>query len=252
MTETALYRLRDAAFLHGERLPRGVPRLHRLDVLSQPLEGRLVAAAGRGRLLPDGVEGGARRRRRLYRQELLVDKYQMGRDTIARFKKEPPYAWIVPQEQWDPPTAVLHAGQAAGCSASTVYTADKPFIVRRRLLPGRHVDHPDDAAVRAASSRPCFEEQRYPDLTKYPDALAGARQPADLPGRVPAALRHGRLDAAVPDGREGRRGQLAARGRRCRPSRSLAAPPAEVEGHGGRRTSCRRRSTTASSRSTAS
>jgi hypothetical protein len=29
----------------------------------------------------------------IYREELLFDKYQMGRDTIARFSKEPPYAW---------------------------------------------------------------------------------------------------------------------------------------------------------------
>ena len=38
-------------------------------------------------------------------EELLYDKYQMGRDIIGRFEKEPPYAWIIPQDQWDAPTA---------------------------------------------------------------------------------------------------------------------------------------------------
>jgi len=41
----------------------------------------------------------------VYREMFLYGRYQMGRDTIAKFQKEPPYAWIVPQEQWDPPVA---------------------------------------------------------------------------------------------------------------------------------------------------
>jgi hypothetical protein len=31
----------------------------------------------------------------------------MGRDHIARFENEPPYAWIIPRAQWDTPTAAV-------------------------------------------------------------------------------------------------------------------------------------------------
>ncbi len=48
-----------AQVLHARRLPRAVQGLHRRHVLSQPLEGRMVAAARRGRVLRDGVEGRA-------------------------------------------------------------------------------------------------------------------------------------------------------------------------------------------------
>ena len=41
----------------------------------------------------------------MYRERFLYGRYLMGRDTIEKFKNEPPYAWIVPQDQWDPPTA---------------------------------------------------------------------------------------------------------------------------------------------------
>ena len=41
----------------------------------------------------------------VYRGNFLYNRYQMGRDVVSRFKKEPPYAWIIPQDQWDPPVA---------------------------------------------------------------------------------------------------------------------------------------------------
>src|SRR5579863_2419655 len=39
------------------------------------------------------------------REELLFDRYRAGRDVIARFSKDPPYAYIIPREQRDTPTA---------------------------------------------------------------------------------------------------------------------------------------------------
>ena len=41
-----------------------------------------------------------------YREELLYNRYQAGRNAIARYTKEPPYAYIVPQVQRDPGAAV--------------------------------------------------------------------------------------------------------------------------------------------------
>jgi hypothetical protein len=39
------------------------------------------------------------------REELLFDRYRAGRDVIARFTKDPPYAYVIPREQRDTPTA---------------------------------------------------------------------------------------------------------------------------------------------------
>ncbi|HEY5218234.1 MAG TPA: M14 metallopeptidase family protein [Gemmatimonadaceae bacterium] len=40
-----------------------------------------------------------------YRQEILYNKYQAGTQAIARYEKNPPYAYIVPQAQHDPVAA---------------------------------------------------------------------------------------------------------------------------------------------------
>ena len=41
-----------------------------------------------------------------YHEDLLWNRYQAGRNAIARYTKEPPYAYIVPQAQRDPGAAV--------------------------------------------------------------------------------------------------------------------------------------------------
>ena len=45
------------------------------------------------------------------REGLLYDRYRAGRDVIARFTKDPPYAYIIPRQQRDPATAALLAGK---------------------------------------------------------------------------------------------------------------------------------------------
>ncbi len=41
------------------------------------------------------------------REELLYNRYQAGRDVIKRFETDPPYAYVIPQEQHDLPTAAI-------------------------------------------------------------------------------------------------------------------------------------------------
>jgi hypothetical protein len=110
-----------------------------------------------------------------YRQELLFDKYQMGRDTIARFKTEPPYAWIIPQEQWDPPTAVLMLAKFKKL-AIDVYKADKPFTSDGLSYPAGTWIIPMTQPF-ALFAKSMLEEQRYPDLTTHPDAWQGLVSP---------------------------------------------------------------------------
>jgi len=110
-----------------------------------------------------------------YRQELLWDKYQMGRDTMARFKKEPPYAFIVPGEQWDPPTAaeLLTRVEKLGIE---VYKADKAFVSDGISYPAGTWVIPMSQPF-ALFLKVLFEEQRYPDLLKYPEAWQGLVAP---------------------------------------------------------------------------
>jgi hypothetical protein len=110
-----------------------------------------------------------------YRQELLYDKYRMGRDTIARFKKEPPYAWIVPQQQWDPPTAAEMLVRLRRLGIE-IDRADKPFASDGISYPAGTWVVPMSQPF-ALFVKNLFEEQRYPDLTKYPDAWEGLVSP---------------------------------------------------------------------------
>jgi len=114
-----------------------------------------------------------------YPAELLYDKYQMGRDVIARFKKEPPYAWIIPQEQWDAPTAALLLNKMKLLGID-VYKAEESFVTDGISYPAGTwvipMDQPFAFFVKAV-----FEEQGYPDLAKYPALWQGLVRPQKFP-----------------------------------------------------------------------
>ena len=111
----------------------------------------------------------------LYREAFLYGKYRMGKDTAARFAKEPPYAWIIPREQWDAPTAALLVDRLL-LQGIKVFRAEKPFTADGVSYPAGTwvipMNQPFALFVKAV-----FEEQAYPDLTKYPDLWQGIVQP---------------------------------------------------------------------------
>jgi len=114
----------------------------------------------------------------VYREKLLYDRYWMGKDIITRFKKEPPYAWIIPQEQWDSPTTALLLNKMILLGIN-VYKAEESFILDNISYPtGTWVipmDQPFSLFVKAV-----FEEQRYPDLRKYPHSWQSVSGPKKL------------------------------------------------------------------------
>jgi hypothetical protein len=115
----------------------------------------------------------------LYREAFLFGKYKMGKDTAARFAKEPPYAWVIPREQWDPPTAALLVEKMLlqgikVCQAAAPFTADGlSYPAGTWVIP---MNQPFARFVKAV-----FEEQSYPDLTKYPDLWQGIVAPRKSP-----------------------------------------------------------------------
>jgi len=111
----------------------------------------------------------------LCRKMFLYGRYQMGKDTIAKFETEPPYAWIIPKEQWDVPTAaaLVDGMRFAGLD---VYEAEEAFECDGRSYPSGTwvipMSQPFSRFVKA-----CWEKQVYPDLVKYPKQWQGIVSP---------------------------------------------------------------------------
>ena len=112
------------------------------------------------------------------REFLLYNRYQAGRDAIKRFEAEPPYAYLVPQQQRDPMAAVdllrrmafhgVEVAQLAQDAAHDGVTYPRgTWVIPMNQAYGELV-------------RQLFEVQVYPDLREYPDGPP--EQPYDAAG----------------------------------------------------------------------
>ena len=116
----------------------------------------------------------------LYREKFLYGKYQMGRDNIARFQKEPPYAWIIPQAQRDAPTAALLLNKMILLGID-VYKAEGSFVSSGISYPAGTWVIPMSQAF-SLFVKTLFEEQRMVDLADYPALWQGVTRPQKFPG----------------------------------------------------------------------
>jgi len=111
----------------------------------------------------------------LYSDMFLYNRYKMGKDTIEKFEKEAPYAWIIPKDQWDVPTAanMVDGMRFAGldvCEAEEAFESDgKSYPAGTWVVP---MNQPFSRFIKA-----CWEKQVYPDLTKYPKQWQGIVRP---------------------------------------------------------------------------
>ncbi len=100
-------------------------------------------------------------------EELLYNKYQAGRDNIERFRKNPPYAYVIPTEQRDLPTAATLV-QKMMLNGIEVSQAVKPFAANGKTYPAGSwvilMDQPYAGLVKEL-----FEPQVYPDLRETPN-----------------------------------------------------------------------------------
>lgn len=106
-----------------------------------------------------------------YRQELLYNKYKMAREVMARFQKEPPYAWIIPQDQIDPGNMALLLNRMILLGIE-IYEAQEEFTCDGISYPRGTLLIPMNQPF-ALFIKNMFEEQHYPDLRKYPDLWQG-------------------------------------------------------------------------------
>ena len=151
-----------------------------------------------------------------YKDSLLFNRYQAGRDQIALGAKKAPYAYVVPQEQRDPVAAVelLRRLAFGGVRVSQLTDA---VTIDGDVVPGRHVGHPDRSGIRRDGARGARRA-----------ALSGS---AAVSRRTAgASVRRRRLDAAAADGRDGRRRDDAAERRDARAKMKLLGPAPDLEG----------------------
>src|SRR3989475_9080871 len=101
-----------------------------------------------------------------YKDSLLFDRYQAGRDQIALGRKKAPYAYVIPQQQRDPVAAVellrrlAFGGVRVSQIASAVTIANDTFPAGTWIVP-------TDQEF-AAMAREVLDVQKYPDLRQYP------------------------------------------------------------------------------------
>jgi hypothetical protein len=101
-----------------------------------------------------------------YKDELLYNRYQAGRDQIAKGRTTAPYAYVIPQKQRDPvaPVELLRRLAFGGVRVSQLTAA---ATIDGVTYPAGTWVIPTDQEF-AALAREVLDVQRYPDLRQYP------------------------------------------------------------------------------------
>ena len=113
-----------------------------------------------------------------YKNDLLYNRYQAGRDVVASYRNGPPYAYFISQGQRDPLAAVEMLRRLAfnGIDvyqlASDVEFEGQSYSANTWVIP---MDQPNGNFVRQL-----FAVQDYPDLREYPEGQP--EQPYDVAG----------------------------------------------------------------------
>jgi hypothetical protein len=97
-----------------------------------------------------------------FKTELLYNRYQAARNTIAQFRKSPPYAYIIPQNQYDP-VAPAELLQRMAFMGVRVKQLDRDAAYNGATYPKGTWVIPMDQEF-AQLVRELFEPQKYPDL----------------------------------------------------------------------------------------
>lgn len=113
-----------------------------------------------------------------YRENLLFNRYQAGRDVIQTYAEGPPYAYLVPQEQRDPVAAVELLRRLAFHSTD-VQQLTAPVTLEGRDYPAGTWIIPMDRA-NASLAQALLAPQDYPELRASPEAPVD--QPYDVAG----------------------------------------------------------------------
>jgi len=197
-TETALYRYATPYFYTLEDYPPGMRDFRPQSLYSSPWKGgwwRLRDAVDYMVTASFAVLDYAAK----YREDILYNRYQAGRDAILRYRTEPPYAYIVPQSQRDPVAAVELLRRLAFNGIRVAQLEADAVDNGTTYARGTWVIPMDQSYAELV--RQLFDVQTYPDLREFPDGppeqpydAAGWTLPLQMDVRVIAATSP--LDAA--------------------------------------------------------
>ena len=176
-TETALYRYATPHFYTISDFPDDMRNLRPQSLYPSPWPGgwwRLRDAVDYMRTASMATLDYAAK----YREELLYNRYQAGRNAIKRYTAEPPYAYVIPQTQRDPGTAAEMLRRLA-FNGVRVGQLDRDVTMDGALQRRGSWVIPMDQEF-AELVRQLFEAQEYPDLREYPEGPP--EQPYDAAG----------------------------------------------------------------------
>jgi hypothetical protein len=130
-----------------------------------------------------------------YKEELLYNRYQSGRDQIRRYQQNPPFAYVIPQDQRDPvaPVELLRRLAFNGVAVSQLTASST--IDGATYPEGTWVIPMNQPFAELA--RQLLEVQVYPDLREYPEGPPD--QPYDAAGwTLPLQMGVKVVDARTP------------------------------------------------------
>jgi len=163
-TETALYRYATPHFYTIDEFPKDRQALTSEIFYSSPWKGGWWRLSDAVHYMLGGsmavLDTAAK-----YREQLLYNRYQAARDNIKRFQNEPPFAYLIPQEQRDLPTAATLVEKML-INGIEVHQAGASFAANGREYKNAWVilmDQPFSPLVKEL-----FEPQVYPDLRTSP------------------------------------------------------------------------------------
>ncbi|MFQ5703666.1 MAG: M14 metallopeptidase family protein [Gemmatimonadales bacterium] len=190
-TETALYRYATPHFYTLGDFPRNTRDLRPETLYPSPWRGgwwRLKDAVDYMRTASMAVLEYAAK----YRETLLYNRYQSGRNVIKRYQHEPPYAYFVSQDQRDPVAAVELLRRLAFAGVRVSQLTRAVMFAGIQYPAGTWVIPMDQEFAELA--RQVLDVQTYPDLREFPKGppeqpydAAGWTLPYQMDVRVTAA-----------------------------------------------------------------
>ena len=166
-TETALYRYATPHFYTVDEFPQSRQPLQSEMLYASPWKGGWWRLADACRYMY-GASMAVLDLSVKYREQLQYNKYRAARDTIEKFEKEPPYAYVIPREQHDAPTAGLLMEKLM-LQGIEVHQSTKPdaWVIL--------MNQPFSGLVKEI-----FEAQKYPELKQRPYDVTGWTLPYQM------------------------------------------------------------------------
>jgi hypothetical protein len=165
LTETALYQYATPRFYTVQDFPRDFQDLRQQVFYSSPWKGGWWRLGDAVRYMI-GASMSVLDTAAKFKEELIYNRYQAGRDVIRRFSSDPPFAYLIPQRQRDPQTAAVLV-EKLQINGINISQAAQPIRVNGRDYPeGTWVVMMDQPF--ALLAKELLETQNYPDLRESP------------------------------------------------------------------------------------